>query len=697
MSSACYYTRFLQNCIAFLYLCYTNIMKKSRKILLKISIAMGILLFSFAVFSFVLLEPGIKIGVWETLDTAKLVKSENTLCFLDNDGKEIENTVSDANRVTVPFSSIPTHTVDAFVSIEDKRFYKHRGVDYIRIMGAFLNNVKSKSFKEGASTISQQLIKNTHLSSDKKISRKVKEIRIAKELERRFSKTEIMEMYLNMLYFGDNIYGINSAAKVFFDKMPSQLTLSESALLAGVINNPAKYSPYHNPENAKKRRNLVLTRMFENKKITQSQLDAAFTEEIQINRKPLYSNQYLNSVMKDVCKILGISKSRLLSKKFTVSTYYENSLEEKLKNIIDETDIPADANGHIIVIKNNDGSLLADASLTDVNIADLRRQPGSTIKPLICYAPALECGNIYCCSPIDDSPTSFGEYSPSNYKDRYNGWVSAKYALAHSLNIPAVKLLQSCGVDYGKSVCEKFGFDFTEYDNNLALSLGGMTEGVTLRQIADAYGAFACEGQYVKGSSIKSITDENGNIIYCDKRRKSDAVSADTAFLMNTMLRECAETGTAKKLKSLPNVCAKTGTVGDFDGNTDAYCIAYSPTYTVAAWVGSATKKMPNSISGGNVTCDMAKKVFMFLNDKENFSKPSTVLCRYIDKAVLEYEHDVLLAGKDIDIKDKSCEWFSEKYMPQEFSTPQYDDYFDYDELLNFDFDNFEIIDGLFD
>ncbi len=672
-------------------------MKKGRRRLLKISIAVSIIVLSVTIFSFALLEPKIKIAGWEVLDVGKLKNSDRMINFLDADDKNIDNFISNSNKEYVPISNIPQHTTDAFVSIEDKRFFKHNGVDYIRIASAFINNIKALSFKEGASTITQQLIKNTHLSSDKKISRKIKEIRIAKELERKFDKSEIMEMYLNMLYFGDNMYGISTASKVFFDTDVSNLTLSQSALLAGIINNPSRYNPYRNPENALNRRNLVLSEMLKNNKISDEEYENARSEKPEFCKKNNDIGQYLHSVIKDAREILGLSKNQLLSENLTIATYYDKNLDDKLRAIVRNARVPENSDAHIVVIKNSDNTLVSDVSLLSDNLSYLKRQPGSTIKPLICYAPALERGDIFCCSPIEDSPASFGDYTPSNYKQKYYGWVSAEQALMYSLNIPAVKLLQSNGIDYGKSICEKAGIDFTSNDNHLALALGGMEKGVTLRQLSDSYTIFSNGGKFGKSSSIRYIKNDKGEIIYSDNKHYVDVISKDTAYLMNTMLNRCAQEGTAKKLSGFGNVCAKTGTVGTSGGNSDVYCIAYSPKYTVGVWVGNCSHLMPNSVSAGGVACQIASNVFAQLKDGGEISKPESVKCRYIDLNCLKQNHVVLLAGEDVDLKDKSCEWFSKNNMPKEFSTPQHGGYLDYDDLLNFDFDNFEIIEGILD
>lgn len=671
-------------------------MKKRHGLLLKTTLFLSALILLTAVFTAVLLEPRFRIYGWEELDAAKLIKTEKTVEFLDAVNENIDNPVYDYNKTYVALQDVPRHTVDAFVSIEDKRFYRHHGVDYKRIMGALWNNIRTFSFKEGASTISQQLIKNTHLSGDKKISRKIKEIRIAKDLERNYSKDEIMEMYLNMLYFGDNIYGINTAANVFFNTTPAHLSVAQSACLAGIINNPYKYNPYRNAENSVKRRNLVLSEMHKNGKLDEHSYHAAISEPLTVYKDKNYTNQYLNSVIKDAQKILGLSRKEFLSKKLTVGTYYEKELESGIRAILKRETFPEDTDAHVVVLRNGDGQLLADVSLKNVNLSELRRQPGSTIKPFLCYAPALEQGDTYCCSPIEDKKQPFGSYRPSNYNDVYHGWTTVEDALSLSLNIPAVQLLQNNGIDYSKSVCEQFGIDFAANDDNLALALGGMTYGVTLRQLADGYQAFANEGKFVSGSAIRYIRDEKGRILYSRKKTERQAVSADTAYLMNTMLKKCAKEGTAKKLRHFDNVCAKTGTVGGKDGNSDIYCLAYSPRYTVGVWAGS-DKKMPNNLSAGNVAAGIAREIFLRLNDTADFVKPETVVSRYIDLREREANQKILLAGLDVPLKDKTSAWFSLRHMPTEYSTRQTDEYFRYDDFLNLDFDNFKIIEDFFD
>ncbi len=216
----------------------------------------------------ILTNPNVKIAGWQELDTQKLERIHQTATITDKNGNIIADGIYSKNRIYTPIETIPEWTIDAFISIEDKRFYSHKGIDYIRMLGAAKNNILSASLREGASTITQQLIKNTHLSNEKTFGRKFREIRIAKQLEKEYDKKQILEAYLNIVYFGNNLYGIGQAAHTYFNKDVSQLDIAESALLAGIINNPSRFNPLAHPEQAIKRRNTVLDSMLKNNKLT---------------------------------------------------------------------------------------------------------------------------------------------------------------------------------------------------------------------------------------------------------------------------------------------------------------------------------------------------------------------------------------------------------------------------------------------
>ena len=669
----------------------TSCMKKGVKITISVLLISSALGLSVFLCGLLLIEPAVKVNGFAALDKARLDNVSKTVTVLDASGERISDAIYDNNKIYTRIDALPEYVPAAFVAIEDKRFYSHHGIDYLRIISAAKNNIFSGSFKEGGSTISQQLIKNTHLKSDKTISRKIQEIRIARDLERHYSKSQILEMYMNILYFGNNIYGIGTAANVIFGKSASELTLAQSALLAGIINNPSKFSPFTEMEAAVSRRDKVLKRMLEQQFIDETQYNEAINETAEISDVNLAANQYINSCLGEASMILGKDKSALFDEGYVIHSYYDAGLQTFLDRLICGNTIE---NGeiNIIVAENYTGRFIANSGSTRKDLSGLKRSPGSTIKPLLCYAPALELKNVYAVTPILDEKTKFGDWEPSNFNDKYYGWISVEESLVRSLNIPAVKLLEINGVEQSKKIARRFGIEFNRKDVSLALALGGMTDGVTLNSLTDAYRVFANGGVYTPAKYVKAIYDKNGACVYssspiCPKR----AVSQETAYLITDMLQKCAKTGTAKQVKySNCNAAAKTGTAGNKDGNTDAYCIAYTPKYTVAVRINATDGLLDNKYSGGNLPAKLVKKVLVQLNDKSNFPIPENIVTAEIDAVELIQNKKVLLAGDGVKPKDRLSALFSADNMPTAYSSPN--TFIENDTVLD-DFDNFTIID----
>ncbi len=667
--------------------CNTIFMKAKRWLIILTVTVVSLLVVCGTAF-FLLTEPAVKIGGWATLDTAKLERIHQTVTIKGLDGNIVADGIYSHNRIYTPLSEIPEHTKNAFICIEDKRFYRHHGVDYVRMMGALKNNVRSASFKEGASTITQQLIKNTHLSNKKTFSRKFQEIRIAKELERNYSKDRILEAYLNIIYFGNNVYGIGQAARTYFDKDVANLDVAESALLAGIINNPTRFNPLLKKENAIKRRNVVIDRMADIGKIEKTDVEREKAKDIIIS--PMHQNPYsvyIENVLTEAARVLDCLAEELFEKKPTIivntKTGTLNDIYSGMSDILYKT-------GHDVraLVVDNFSSLVVGDYGNIFNSPTIRRQPGSALKPFVAFAPALEKKCVYPVSILQDEKTDFSGYSPKNFADKYYGDITVSDSLKYSLNIPAVKLTDMCGVEYAKSIASRFGLPFSDKDNGLAVALGGLNEGVTLYELANAYSALANGGVYSPASYINSI-QVDGKCVYKKKNTQSRAVGSDTAFLLTEMLRECAQTGTAKKLACFHNVAAKTGTVERGDKNSDAYCVAYTPRYTVAVWFGNDDDGKP--IYGGNEPTALVKKILEVLHDTNGFTVPDTVTKLDIDTRKLTDEKAVYLAGADLPPRYRKSCWFSKNHLPTRYSYFEipfiFDDTFDSD-----NFDDFEIL-----
>lgn len=610
------------------------------------------------------------------LDESKLLRSENNMTLCDTQGDEIAQISAEKAIKSVKGETLPDHLKKAFVSIEDKRYYKHHGLDIARMGKAFINNLKSHSYKEGASTISQQLIKNTHLTNEKTISRKLKEIKLTVILEKKHSKDEILEMYLNTIYFGHSCFGVASAADFYFNKEASELNTAESALLAALVKAPNTYSPFNHPDKCIQRRNLVLTKMQEYGYLSKDEtLKAKETPLPEQRDNSIKSLTYIQGVYSELENILGISPYAMIEgcKIFTF-------MDKDLQKYIEELKTTADRSGKSIVIIDNKTHGIKAFYSTEGNS---KRQPGSLLKPLAVYAPAFEENRIVPCTPILDEETDFGGYSPSNFNDVHYGYISAREALSKSLNVPAVKILNDLGIEKSEQYLKAMNLPLEEGDRHLALALGGMKRGYTLTQLAGAYTLFANDGFFAPPRFIQKIEDSSGKILYTSEITSRKVFEKETVGMINDILKEAAQTGTAKKLSNLPFVvCAKTGTSGTEKGNTDAYTISYTPKDTVAVWMGNYDNTVTD-INGGGLPCHYAylinKKLY---NDTppQEFTQPSELITLKLDKTEYDEKHKVVLAGEytpkeyvftDLFKADKLPQEISQKFISPQIETPR--------------------------
>lgn len=590
----------------------------------------------------------------------------------DSDNRPIkdENTFNSAH---CSISQLPENVKNAFIAIEDVSFYKHHGLNYKRMCKAALKNITSHSLKEGASTISQQLIKNTHLSSEKTFERKIKEIVLTKKLEKSHSKDQILECYLNAIYYGNNCYGIENAANYYFSKSSNKLNLQESALLAGMIKSPSRYSPISQTENALKRRNLVLRQMQKAGFISEEDAENAAKSEIELNLSssnfnPI--NSYSEAALDEAKSILNVPLKDMALNGYKIHTYLSLSDQQKLEKALEKEDFNS-ADHAAILVDNAKHAVSAFLGNSAYKILTAKRQPGSAIKPILVYVPALDADLIYPCSQILDEPLSLGEYKPKNVDGKFRGYVSASEAVSKSINIPAIKVLSYVGVERAKSYAEGMGIDFDDEDTSLALALGGMRYGVSLKQMAQAYSTFACGGKYAEAKFVEYITDAKGKILYKHSPQTVQAIREDTAYLMTTMLQEAAESGTAKNLASLEMpIAAKTGTVGKGKKNSDAWCVAYTPEKVCAVWVGNLDNT-PISVAGGNQPTRCAKNYFESAKEENRGAivVPSTIVTRDIDLVSLENEHRIELASPATPERFRQSQSFSVFNLPKDVSS----------------------------
>ncbi len=571
-------------------------------------------------------------------DKNKIVFCESGFCFFDGSGREL----ADGGKESfVPLSAIPENVKNAFIAIEDKRFYSHGGVDYRRIAGAALKNALAGKYAEGASTISQQLIKNTHLTNEKTLKRKLTEIKLTLQMEKRLSKDDILQAYLNTIYFGEGAYGIENAARVYFGKSASDLTLAEGATLAAAIKAPAVYSPLKHRETSTKRRNLVLKCMREQGFISADEEAAASDETLTTAAGEGTANGAYIALAREEAEDILSSLHVGFYDSFRIYTYYDKEADDALS---EETAELPPCNRAAILIDNATHGITAVAA--DVGFP--KRNPASTVKPWLVYAPAIEEGLVSSATKILDEKTDFNGYSPSAYKDRYYGYVSVKDALSKSLNVPAVKVADCLGMKKMKEYAMKMNVNI---DGGLGVALGGIDGGMTIKEIADCYSPFASGGIFNASGFVKRIETADGKTVYERNYDNKRVFSASTTEIINDILGECAAAGTAKKLADcgLP-LHAKTGTNGNEGGNYDAYTVSYCKQFTLGLWVGNADNSpMSNEISGGTYPAVVSAEIWKKLGENRKITdvEPSGAVS-YVRLDKRSYEEDqIVAAGED--------------------------------------------------
>lgn len=602
-------------------------MSKVKKVLLTILAALiGVLLLFCAAFYVFFDVPD-----WQKLDISKLSALAQTSSMYDMNGELMSELRGSENRIIVSLDEIPLHTRQAFIAAEDLRFYDHRGIDVYRILGALRSNLKSGSLAEGASTITQQLAKLTHLSAEKTIRRKLEEINLAFQIEKVYNKDEILAMYLNTVYFGRGAYGIQAAAQAYFGVDAEDLTLNQSASLAAIIKAPSIYAPHISPSNNRSRRQYILSVMAENSFISQEEKQAALDESIwvlaQEAEKQLYS-WYIDEALRESAELLGLSADEVIQGGFKIYTAYDARLQTIADEVYaDSSFFPAAASdgtpiqSAMAVVDTNNGAVLAMIGGRDYTVrrglnraTQMRRQPGSALKPLAVYGPALELGYTTA-SVLLDEKTSFGGYTPRNAGDRYYGLVTMRTAIRNSLNTTAVRLLEEIGLDASIQYLNKMGIPTRNSDRNLSLALGSMTYGVTPVELAAAYVPYANGGIYHQPYCVERIETVDGSNVYERKDSGKQVLSAQNAFLMTSLLQSVVSSGTGTRMLAANTpIAGKTGTVSMTGGNRDIWMTAYTPEISVAVWMGydqtDAKHKISNGITGGRNTASLAAAFF---------------------------------------------------------------------------------------
>lgn len=623
---------------------------------------------------------------WVDFDVYRITGCDRTSIIYDGQSDVVTRLHGVQDRTWVSISELQPSTVYAFISAEDARFFEHEGVDVIRIAGAIVADIKAGSYVQGASTISQQLIKLSHLTSEKTISRKAEEAALAYEMERQYSKEDILEMYLNYVYFGGGYYGIEAAAEGYFGVHASDLTLDQSAMLAGILKSPSGYAPHINYAASINRRNNILRLMRDYGYITDDEKKQASARRPTIlhDKREEYSGYYTDAVTKSAAALMGITVDELIRGGYNIYSAMDSDIQHYCEEMFKNGELfPAeDSEAAIVVLEPSTGMVVAmgggrsyTGGISFNRATDIRRQPGSVIKPVIAYAPAFEYLNYTAADMILDEETTFADYTPSNYGNKYYGWVTVREAVTKSLNVPAVKTLSEVGVERAKDFAKRCGIEFDDKDDSLALALGGFTYGVSPLQIAGAYSCFASGGIYNTPTLIKKITDRNGLTVYEYRQDSRRVMSEANAYILTSMLKSVVTEGTGHRLNTLDiPIAGKTGTVGLANGNRDAWMAGYTPEYTAVVWQGYDSDRLgllPSSATGGTYPALMLYELFNHIypdGRSGDFEKPESVKQYSIDAKTLKKQHKAVLANAMTPQSSRVTEYFTEETAPEDVS-----------------------------
>lgn len=554
-----------------------------------------------------------------SLDDYRLNQS-STIWYADSSGQwsELITLTGRENRVWVDYENIPEYMEQAVVSIEDKRFYEHKGVDWYRTAGAFVEMFATMRSSYGGSTITQQLIKNLTGQDEVTVQRKLTEIFGALELEKKYDKKEIIEWYLNAVYFGEGCYGVQTAAHTYFDKDVSELSLAECAAIVGITNKPTYYDPFYNEENNKERQETILREMYNQGYIDYVSYKQACAEPLDFARSPdteytqqiytFYEETVINDVIRDLMKLKGISESAARTLVFNGGYQIYCCLDTDVQTCVDNiyqdiSQIPTtydtqQLQSAIVVMNPYDGSVVAlsggvgekNANFILNRATGTQRSPGSSFKPIASYGPATELGYITPATLVNDSPyltLSGTSWYPSNDGGGNYGIVNIFEALQYSLNTVAAQIVdkltpETC-YDY---LTEKLGVTSLVPDDcsYAPMALGQLTNGITVREMAAAYCSFVNDGTFTYSRTYSLVTDKEGSVVLDNSPSTVQAFSANTAHVMTYMMENAVEngTGTEANLHNMP-VAGKTGTSGEYK---DRWFVGCTPYYVAAVWTG---------------------------------------------------------------------------------------------------------------
>ncbi len=573
--------------------------------------------------------------------TVETFRSSETSVIYDSKGNEISELKGEKDVYYLSDDEIPDYVKMAFVSVEDKKFYEHGGVDYWAIARAAFQYVKHGRVTQGGSTITQQLVRNVFISKEVTMSRKIREMFYAMEMEKKYTKDQILEFYINNVYFANGYYGIEAAAQGYFGKQASELSLSEVAFLCAVPNGPTKFNPLENYDNTVERRDLILKNMKEDGKITQGEYDSAISEKVVLEVQETknldyvetyarhcavralmesqgfkFKNQFSSTAEKEAyeeeySELYETCESSLYTGGYRIYTSISMSKQRKLQKTVNEQlsafgekteDGVYKMQGAAVCISNNTGRVVAivggrkqknSEGYTLNRAFQSYRQPGSSIKPLIVYTPAFENG--YTPESIVDD--TYFEGGPRNSDGKYSGRIPIRSAVAASKNVVAWKLFEEVTPKKGLSYILNMGFSkIVDNDYYPASALGGLTNGVSPVEMAAGFATIENEGSYREPTCIVKITDSRDNVLYKNNGIKTRIYSKESSHMMTSCLEAVMESGTGSSLGLSMTPCAgKTGTTND---KKDGWFCGFTAYYTTAVWVGYDTPQTVSDLYG---------------------------------------------------------------------------------------------------
>lgn len=539
-------------------------------------------------------------------------KNNTGIVLYDRNNKPFFTFYEAKNKEYLPLNKIPDYVQQAIIAVEDKDFYKHPGFSVQGIIRSIYLDIEQGNIHYGGSTITQQLVKNALLTPKKSILRKFQEVVLAQDIERRFSKDEILEMYLNSAYFGEGAFGIQQAAKIYYGKDANELNIAESALLAGLLPAPSKYSPYSgNRDAANSRQKLVLSKLEQQRYITKEEKNKFEKFELKFKKETAdFNNVGAHFALMVRDRLLAEYGEETISRsgfkvKTTIDLEWQSFSENAISEQVNKLSASNVTNGASVVTDVKTGEVRALVGSNNwyndkygkVNIANTPRSPGSAFKPLI-YAYALENKIITAATTLKDEPTTFqGNYKPLNYDRKWRGRVLTRRALANSLNVPAVEVMRKVGVESGLEISKQFGISTLKDPSNYGLSLVLGTGEVKLVELTNVYATFANNGIKNEITLIKEIKDKDGKTIFKSKPQPKQVISAGVAYIISSILSD--EQARAELFGNVLNTtvdaAVKTGTGEDYK---NAFTVGYTNDIAVGVWLGNNNSTPMGSIAG---------------------------------------------------------------------------------------------------